>query len=67
MSTQQMFFATWGLMTTLFIAGIGFLKYYIDAKIDPMNAQLMMLIDFMVQHEGKIAVLQEKTKSAGHN
>lgn len=25
-----------GLMITVFLAGIGFLKYYIDAKIDPL-------------------------------
>ncbi len=36
MTTEQMFFATCGLMVTLFVAGIGFFKFYLDAKFEGM-------------------------------
>lgn len=58
MNTNQLFFALAGLMIGL----TGFLKYYIDAKIDPMQSQIKQLIDYMVLHQGKIASLEERTK-----
>jgi hypothetical protein len=58
MTTSQLFFAVAGLL----IAGFGFLKYYIDAKIDPIAADVKRLIDYLVIHEGKIARLEERLK-----
>jgi hypothetical protein len=58
MTTNQLFFALAGLMVTLF----GLFKFYLDAKIDPIQAQVKQLIDYMVLHQGKIAALEERTK-----
>jgi hypothetical protein len=58
MTTTQLFFA----MATLFLAIAVLMKYYIDAKIDPLASDVKMLVQYMIEHEGKIAVLQEKTK-----
>jgi len=44
------------------IASVGFLKYYIDAKIDPIAKNVDMLVQYMISHEGKIATLEERTK-----
>jgi len=49
-------------MATLFLAIAVLMKYYIDAKIDPIASDVKMLVQYMIEHEGKIAVLQEKTK-----
>ena len=62
MTTRQLFFALAGLMLTLFGMFGGFVKYYLDAKIDPLQTQVKQLIDYMVLHQGKIATLEEKTK-----
>jgi hypothetical protein len=51
-----------GLFITMFIAGTGFLKYYIDAKIDPVAKNVDTLVQYMVSHEGRIARLEERTK-----
>jgi hypothetical protein len=77
MTNNQLFFA----LVTVLVAGFGFVKYYIDAKIDYVDAKLdpiksyiavkidpialdvKRLIDYMILHEGKIARLEEKTKS----
>ena len=58
MTTNQLFFA----LATLFLAGLGFAKYYIDAKLDPLSADVKRLIDYMILHEGKIARLEERSK-----
>ena len=39
MTAEQMFFATAGLMVTLFVAALGFFKYYLDAKFDGVNVK----------------------------
>jgi hypothetical protein len=49
-------------MLTLFGMAMGFLKFYLDAKFEPVNTQLKMLVDYMVVHEGKIARLEERSK-----
>lgn len=51
-----------GLIITIAIAAIGFFKYYIDAKIDPIKSQVDLLVQYMILHEGKIATLFERTK-----
>ena len=58
MSTNQLFFAIAGLIGVF----MAFLKHYIDAKIDPVAADVKRLIDYMILHEGKIARLEERTK-----
>jgi len=40
------------------------LKWYIDAKIDPVSQQVKQLVDYMILHEGKIATLEERIKGA---
>jgi hypothetical protein len=52
MSTNQLFSALAGLMFTLFVMALGFLKY-LDAKFEPVNSQLKLLIDYMMLHQGK--------------
>lgn len=42
-------------------AGLG--KLYLDAKIDPVKKQLDLLVQYMIFHEGKIAMLDERTKT----
>ena len=59
MTNNQLFFA----LVTVLVAGFGFVKYYIDAKIDPISSDVKRLIDYMILHEGKIARLEEKTKN----
>jgi hypothetical protein len=49
-------------MAGLIITLAGFFKYYMDAKVDPIAADVKRLIDFMIPHEGKIAHLEERTK-----
>ena len=58
MTTNQLFFA----IATLIGVFVAFLKHYIDAKIDPIAADVKRLIDYMILHEGKIARLEERTK-----
>ena len=55
MTTAQAFFGTAGLINGLG----GFLKYYIDAKVDPIQSQMKQLIDSMIIHQGKISTLEE--------
>ena len=62
MNNNQMFFALVGVMLTLFALAMGFIKYYIDAKIDPVAKQVDLLVQYMVEHQGKIATLEERTK-----
>lgn len=62
MSTNQVFFALSGLALTLSGIAMGFLKYYLDAKFEPVNSQLKLLVDYMILHQGKIATLEERTK-----
>ncbi len=35
----------------------------LDAKFDSVNNQLKFLVDYMILHQGKIAVLEERTKN----
>ena len=58
MTNLQLFFAVAGLNFTLLLAFMGFGKYYIDAKIDPIAANVAKLIDYLILHEGKIARLE---------
>ncbi len=58
-----MFLAVAGLNLTSLSIGLGFLKYYIDAKIDPVAKDVAMLVQYMVSHEGKIARLEERAKN----
>lgn len=62
MTVNQMFFAIAGLLVTLFGLALGFFKYYIDAKIDPVSRNVDMLVQYMISHEGKISRLEERTK-----
>jgi len=45
MTNNQMFFA----LVTVLVAGFGFVKYYIDAKLDPINQRLGDFQTFMGQ------------------
>lgn len=63
MTTTTVFFSIAGLMLTLFGITLGFFKYYIDAKIDPISKNVDILVQYMISHEGKIARLEERTKS----
>lgn len=65
MTNEQMFFSLVGIQ----LASVGFLKYYIDAKIakvdtkiDSLAKQVDLLVYYMIEHHGKIASLEERTK-----
>ena len=58
MTNNQLFFA---LLTVLFAMG-GAFKLYLDAKTDPIKKQVDLLVNYMILHEGKIAMLEERTK-----
>ncbi len=62
MTTNQLFFAIAGLIITLFTLAMGFFKYYIDAKVDPIAENVRLLVHYMIEHQGKIATLEERTK-----
>jgi hypothetical protein len=62
MSTNQLFFAIGGLMVTLFGIFMAFVKYYIDAKVDPIAADVKLLVIYMIDHESRISRLEERTK-----
>ncbi|MGH9343728.1 MAG: hypothetical protein ACRD19_08205 [Terriglobia bacterium] len=63
MSNGQLFFALAALMLTLTALSTGFLKYYIDAKVDPVAKQVSETVQYMILHEGKIATVEERTKN----
>jgi hypothetical protein len=58
MTNNQLFFA----LVTVIFAVAALMKWYIDAKIDPISDNVRRLIDYMILHEGKIATLEERTK-----
>lgn len=60
MTTTQLFFAIAGLMVTLFGTALVFVKYYVDAKIDPVARNVDMLVQYMISHEGRLARLEER-------
>jgi len=53
---NQLFFAIVGVLVAL----VGLVKWYIDAKIDPLAKNVDRLIDYLILHEGKIARLEER-------
>jgi hypothetical protein len=57
-TNAQLFFAIAGLLT----GQTAILILYINAKIDPVREQVGTLVQYMVSHEGKIGVLEERTK-----
>lgn len=65
MNITQLFLAVAGLNITVFLALAGFIKYYLDAKVDPIAKGVDKLIDYLILHEGKIARLEERTKHLG--
>ena len=56
MTNAQLFFSIAGL----FAAQTTFLTLYLNAKIDPVQKQVDMLVQYMVVHQGKIATLETK-------
>jgi len=62
MSNNELFFSLAGVVLVLVTFLVTFLKYYIDAKIDPVSANIKQLINYMVLYQGKIATLEERTK-----
>jgi len=62
MSNEQLFLSLLGTQITISALFAGFLKYYIDAKIDPIAKQMDILTKFIIEHSERIATLEEKTK-----
>jgi len=58
MTNNQLFFA---LVAVIFSVA-GLMQWYIDAKVDPIAGDVRRLIDYMILHEGKIAILEERMK-----
>jgi hypothetical protein len=59
MTNNQLFIAFAGL----YLSGLGFLKYYIDAKIDPISKDVAMLVQYLISHEGRISRVEEKARN----
>ena len=62
MTNTQLFFAILGSVTSLFVVQSTLLKFFLDAKIDPIRKQVDLLVQYMVSHEGRISTLEERTK-----
>ena len=57
MTNTQLFFSIVGVFVALTTFQATFFKYYLDAKVDPIHAQLRQLIDYMILQQGKISTL----------
>lgn len=62
MSNIQLFLSLSGVLVALFASQIVMVKMYVDAKIDPIAKQVDLLVQYMIDHEGRIASLEERTK-----
>jgi hypothetical protein len=58
MTTTQLFFAIVGVVG----AQTGFLVLYINAKLDPLRDQVNTLVQYMISHEGRHSIVEERTK-----
>ena len=61
MTISQLFFAMAALFLTSFGLFAGYVKNYIDAKIDPVAKQVDHLVEFMVNYAQRISALETKT------
>ena len=62
LSNIQLFLSLSGVLVALFASQIVMVKMYVDAKIDPIAKQVDLLVQYMIDHEGRIASLEERTK-----
>jgi hypothetical protein len=62
-SNEQLFFAILSVLAAQTGIILTVVLLYINAKIDPLRGQVTLL-QYVVTHEGKIAVLEERTKGA---
>jgi hypothetical protein len=66
MTNTQLFLSLLGVLVALFGSQIIMVKMYVDAKIDgkidPLSKQVDLLVQYMIAHEGKIAVLEDRSK-----
>jgi hypothetical protein len=71
--TTSSFFAIFGSFVAVNGLLVGILMKYIDAKLDskikPLDTkidlikeQVDMLVQYMISHEGRISILEERTK-----
>lgn len=62
MTNNQLFLSLAGLLVALNGLMLGYLRWYIDAKIDPVAKNVEMLVQYMILHQGKIERLDERTE-----
>lgn len=66
MTTDQLFYRLGGLIVAAALTTSGILatafKLYLDAKFDPLKNQVDLLVQYMISHEGRISVLEDRTK-----
>ena len=51
-----------GLIIILFSILIGFIKWYLDAKLDPIGKQVDRVMNLVIQHHEDIGTLKGKIK-----
>jgi hypothetical protein len=66
MTTTELFQIA-GLMTVQTGAILTVLILYINAKIDPVKEQVDLVVQYMITHEGKIAVLEDRSGGKKEN
>ena len=55
MTNRQLLFAIVGIITAKTAVMISLLKLFFDAEIDPLKAQVNLLIQYMTAREGTVA------------
>ena len=62
MNINQAVFSILGVMITLVGLLGGFIKWYLDAKLDPISKQLDLVTSLVIQHHEDIGTLKGKIK-----
>lgn len=70
MSTSQQFFATLTVILSVFAIQSFWMKHYVDAKVETINARLDSmaknidtLVHYMIDNQGRLSTLEERTKN----
>jgi hypothetical protein len=61
----NLFFSIAGLLVGQTGILILYINAKIDGKIDPLREQVNLLVQYMISHEGRISILEERTGTKG--
>lgn len=65
MTMTNLFFSIAGLLVGQTGILILYINAKIDGKIDPLREQVNLLVQYMISHEGRISILEERTGTKG--